>query len=87
MNYKGVKIPEPKNFVFRFEYEITEKSKVEALEELKSEPIMVKAEDFKFVGTKKPSKQDKDLYYFSKKDFIEYRIAHKRANKKRGKKN
>ncbi len=80
MTYKGVQIQPAKTFIFRFETTITEQDLEIAKEVLDEEPFMLHAEDFKLVGTRKPTPQEKSFYKEFEKDVIDNMEANGELN-------
>ncbi len=71
MTYKGVQIQPPKTFIFRFEHTVTESDLQTAKDILDENPIFLHADDFKLVGTRKPTPEELSFYNQFEKEVID----------------
>ena len=71
MTYKGQKIKPAKTFIFRYEYEVTESDLESAKDVIDENPAMLHADDFKLVGTRKPTPEDLSYYNEFEKEVID----------------
>ncbi|MCP6727264.1 MAG: hypothetical protein KJI69_04510 [Patescibacteria group bacterium] len=71
MTYKGQQIRPAKTFIFRFEHTVTESDLETAKDILDENPIFLRADDYKLVGTRKPTSEELSYYNEFEKEVID----------------